>query len=85
MRVMTSRDRDWIDEVLDDEEVSGWQIGIIEGLLITSSAQHLYNNINISELTYIDAEKIIEVLRENNCPTDPKDQFRSMSKAGVFK
>jgi len=85
MRVMTSRDKDWIDEILDDEEITGWQIGIIEGLLITSSAKHLYQNINIIDLTYNEAEEIIKDLYENNCPQDPKDQYKLMCKRGVFK
>ena len=39
-------DHDWIDEILEDEPCSLWQIGKIESLLVTSSAQHLYENIN---------------------------------------
>ena len=82
---MTSRDRDWIDDVLEDEEIAGWQIGVIEGLLITSSAQNKYKNTNIMELTYNEAEEIIRDLYENNCPRDPKDQYKKMFKAGVFE
>ena len=76
---------DWIDEILEDEECTLWQISFIEQLMITSAANFLYYNINLNDLTYKDAEKIIKVLRENDCPKDPQDQFRKMSKAGVFK
>ena len=84
MKVMTSRDRDWIDDILDDEEASMWQIGKIEGLMRTSSSGFLYENIELTELTYNEAEEIIKDLYENNNPTDPKDQYRKMFKAGVF-
>ena len=86
MKVMIlKRDRDWIDDILDEEEISGWQLGIIEGLFLTSSASYLYKNINLNELTYNEAEEIIRDLSENNCPQDPKDQLKKMFKAGVFK
>lgn len=84
MRVMTSRDRDWIDDILEDEQCSCVQMGIIESLLLTSSANYLYEHINLNELTYKDAEAIITKLYENNCPKDPKDQYKIMCKRGVF-
>jgi len=83
--VMTSSDRDWIDDVLDDELCNGWQIGNIEALMLTSAANYLYEHINLNELTYKDAEEIIKVLYENNCPKDPQDQYKLMCKRGVFK
>jgi hypothetical protein len=75
MKVMTSRDRDWIDDLLDDEPINVWQIGMIEQLLITSSASCLYDNIKIEELTNEEASEIIFKLKENDNPRDPKDQF----------
>ena len=84
MRVMTSRNRDWIDEVLEDEECTVVQMGIIESLLVTSAANYLYQNINLNELTYNEAEEIIKVLYENNCPTDTREQYKYMFKRGVF-
>ena len=79
MKVMTlKRDRDWIDDILEDEQCSCVQMGIIEGLLLTSSVNYLYENINLNELTYIEADKIIKDLRENDCPRDPKKQFKKM-------
>ena len=82
---MTSKDKDWIDEILKDEECSGWQMGIIEGLLITSSANYLYENINLNELTNNEADEIIRDLRENDNPRDPKHQLEGMFKSGMFK
>ena len=76
--------KDWIDEVLDDEICSGAQIGIIEGLLITSAANHLYKNLNFNELTYQKADEIIRTLRANNSPTDPKHQYEQMCRNGMF-
>lgn len=83
-KVMTSNDKDWIDEILEDEECSGWQMGIIEGLLLTSSANYLYENINLNELTNNEANEIIRVLRENDNPRDPKHQLERMFKSGMF-
>jgi hypothetical protein len=71
---MTSRDDDWIDDLLNDE-ASFVQIGIIEQLLNTSSARDFYTDINLTELTYAEAEEIIRELRENDNPRDPRDQF----------
>ena len=85
MRVMTSRDRDWIDDVLDDEEANGWQMGIIEGLLLTSSSSFNYKDLDIPSLTYLEAQEIIKDLKENNNPRDPKDQYDKMQRNGVFK
>lgn len=75
MSQMTSRDRDWIDDLLDDDPINSWQIGIIEGLFITSSASYLYRNIIIEELTNEEASEIIFKLKENDNPRDSKDQF----------
>ncbi len=74
MRLMTSRDDDWIDDFFNDE-ISLVQLGIIEQLLITSSSAYIYNNINLLKLTYGEAEQIIKELRENDNPRDPRDQF----------
>ena len=75
MKQMTSRDNDWIDDILEDEPCNGWQVGIIEGLLITSSARDKYIDINLNDLTYAEADEIIWELRENDNPRDPRDQF----------
>lgn len=84
-KVMTSSDKDWIDEVLEDELCNCWQIGIIEGLLITSSVNYLYYNINLNELKQNEADEIIKDLRDNDNPRDPKHQLERMFKSGMFK
>lgn len=75
---------DWIDDILEDEPCSLWQIGKIESLLVTSSANIFYEQINFNELTYNEAEEIIRHLWENDCPRDPKDQFKQMQRRGIF-
>lgn len=86
MKQMTSKNhKDWIDEILEDDECTCIQIGIIESLLITSSSSKNYQNININTLTYNEAEEIIRDLRENNVSKDPRDQFDKMFKSGCFK
>ena len=76
--------KDWIDEVLDDEICSITQMGIIEGLLVTSAVNYLYEPINFNELTYIQANEIIKDLRENNRPADPKRQYEQMLSNRMF-
>jgi hypothetical protein len=78
-------ENDWIDELLEDEPSSLWQIGKIESLLVTSSANYLYENIDLNELTYYEAEEIIKDLWQNDCPRDPRDQFERMRRRGMFK
>tara|TARA_R110001606_G_scaffold242992_2_gene390874 strand:- start:440 stop:697 length:258 start_codon:yes stop_codon:yes gene_type:complete len=82
---MTSKNKDWIDEILEEEEATGWQIGNIESLLLTSSAECLHRNIDFSTLNYKEAEIIIKELYENNNPTDTIQQYEKMRRAGVFK
>jgi hypothetical protein len=76
MKQMTSKehDDDWIDDLLNDE-CSCVQMGIIEGLLVTSSAASQYQTINLNDLTYGEAEEIIRDLKENDNPTDTREQF----------
>jgi|TARA_B110000908_G_C10197597_1_gene423746 hypothetical protein len=76
---------DWIDDILEDELCSMWQIGFIEQLMQTSAITREYDNINFDNLTYNEAEKIIQNLRENDWPRDPKDQYQEMFKRGVFE
>tara|TARA_R110000851_G_scaffold114153_2_gene239120 strand:- start:9522 stop:9776 length:255 start_codon:yes stop_codon:yes gene_type:complete len=79
---MTSREPDWIDDFLDDQ-CSLVQMGIIEQLLITSSVSNEYNNINLNDLTYGEAEEAIKNLRENDNPRDTREQFyRAFGKYG---
>jgi|TARA_R110002074_G_scaffold1973_5_gene11898 hypothetical protein len=83
---MISKDRemDWIDEILEDTPINLWQIGKIEGLLITSAANYIYNNINLNDLTEDEADKIIRELLWNDRPKDPKHQYEQMRRGGMF-
>tara|TARA_B110000285_G_C14871817_1_gene489570 strand:- start:74 stop:325 length:252 start_codon:yes stop_codon:yes gene_type:complete len=83
---MTSKNnKDWIDEVLEDEPCSSVQISIIESLLVTSSAVSEYKNIKIEKLNNEEAIEIIRDLRNNNTTRDCKEQFNQMFKRGVFE
>jgi len=80
---------DWMDEVLDGKplEAEMWKIGHIENLLhrtaINSNEQErIYNS--LSELTDIDADKIIRYIKENEVYSDPKHQYEAMRKNGMF-
>ena len=83
---------DWIDEFLEDLEdvneiANGWQIGIIEQLMLTcpmTDADKFYLEKNLCNLTMIEANQWIEQLREVEIPRDPKDQYEKMRKNGVF-
>jgi hypothetical protein len=70
----------WVDEFFQDEECSLYQISMIETLMKTSSAAYLYQEIDITELTYEEANEIIKELRENDNPIDPREQFNRMFK-----
>ena len=78
-----------MDEVLDGKplEAEMWKIGHIENLLhrtaINSNEQErIYNS--LSELTDIDADKIIRYIKENEVYSDPKHQYEAMRKNGMF-
>jgi hypothetical protein len=78
--------KDWIDDILEeDEQCTMWQIGFIEQLMITSSSNCSYTNISLNDLTYNEAQDIIDDLYENNNPTDTRQQYEKMRRAGVFK
>jgi len=70
----------WVDEFFQDEECSLYQISMIETLMKTSSAAYLYQEIDITELTYEEANEVIKDLRENDNPMDPREQFNRMFK-----
>ena len=73
----------WIDYILDGEAEKSniYQIGIIEGLQITSSYRW---DGNTETLTYLEAEELIIKLKENDNPKDPKDQYKEMFRSGMF-
>ena len=68
-------EKDWIDDVLDDEPIKWWQVDMIEGLCQTSSVGSKYVNMKLEELTYEQAKQIIYELKENDNPRDCRDQF----------
>lgn len=68
----------WVDEFFEEDECTLYQISVIESLLKTSASSFLYDEIDISSLTYNEAETIIKDLRENDKPIDPREQFKQM-------
>ena len=68
----------WVDEFFEDEECTLYQISKIESLMKTSSAACLYQDVNITELTYEEANEVIKKLWENDNPTDTREQFNRM-------
>jgi len=81
---------DWMDEVLDGKplEAEMWKLGYIENLLhrtaiSTSEQSEIMNSLDI--LTDIDADKILEKIKEYEIKTDPKDQYEEMRKNGMFE
>ena len=81
---------DWLEEVLDGKplEAEMWKIGYIENLLhrtaISTSEQSEILN-SLLDLTDIEADKILEKIKEYEIKTDPKDQYEEMRKNGMFK
>ena len=73
----------WIDYILDGEAEKSniYQIGIIEGLQITSG--YVWTG-NPETLTCLEAEELIIKLKENEIKTDPKDQYQEMFRNGMF-
>jgi hypothetical protein len=70
----------WVDEFFEDEECNLYQISKIESLMKTSSAAYLYEDVDITELTYEEANQVIKELRENDNPIDPREQFNRFFK-----
>mgnify|MGYP003149197516 CR=1 FL=1 len=71
---------DWIDDFLADEECTLHQISMIESLMKTSSSATQYKDIELDKLTYQEANDIIYILKENDNPIDPREQFNRMFK-----
>ena len=71
---------DWIDDFLADEECTLHQISMIESLMKTSSSAIQYKYIELDKLTYQEANDIIYILKENDNPIDPREQFNRMFK-----
>jgi hypothetical protein len=74
---------DWIDEILASEPISNAQIAVIEGLL--TSVPYEQDDIRDIEngllhLTYQEAYELINKLKIDYIPKDPREQFDKMSK-----
>ena len=74
---------DWIDEILASEPISNAQIAVIEGLL--TSVPYEQDDIRDIEngllhLTYQEAYELINKLKEDYIPKDPREQFNKIFK-----
>jgi|TARA_R100000479_G_scaffold150533_1_gene86140 hypothetical protein len=74
---------DWIDEILASEPISNAQIAVIEGLL--TSVPYEQEDIRDIEngllhLTYEEAYELINKLKEDYIPKDPREQFNKIFK-----
>jgi|TARA_R110002012_G_scaffold92744_4_gene225107 hypothetical protein len=80
---------DWMDEVLDGKplEAELWKLGYIENLLHNTSIpireqEDIMSSLN--DLSDIDADDIIQKIKENEIHSDPKHQYEQMRKSGMF-
>jgi len=81
--------KDWIDEVLDgNEKPSFGYLGYIESLIQTSnnSIQQKSELLNsIDELSILELNKLCLDLKENQIHRDCLEQYKEMTKRGIFK
>jgi hypothetical protein len=76
---------DWIDDLLSDEPISLTQIAIIEGLLgrcpyPESRLKEIERG--LLQMTEVEASELIFILKQDEIPTDPREQFNKMFKYG---
>jgi hypothetical protein len=78
-----------MDEVLDGKplEAELWKLGYIENLLHNTSIpireqEDIMSSLN--DLSDIDADDIIQKIKENEIHSDPKHQYEQMRKSGMF-
>ena len=74
---------DWIDEILASEPISNSQIAIIEGLLTSVPyEQETIRDIEsgLLHLTYQEAYDLINKLKVDYIPKDPREQFNKHMK-----
>lgn len=74
---------DWIDEILASEPISNSQIAIIEGLLTSVPyEQETIRDIEsgLLHLTYQEAYELINKLKVDYIPKDPREQFNKHMK-----
>ncbi len=76
---------DWIDDLLSDEPISLTQIAIIEGLLGRCPyPQEKINEIEtgLLELSDAEASELIFKMKQDEIPSDPREQFKRMFRDG---
>lgn len=74
---------DWIDDILADEPISNSQISVVEGLLTSipySEEEKKDIERGLIYLTYIEAYELINKLKQDYVPKDPREQFNKMAK-----
>ena len=74
---------DWIDDLLSDEPISLTQIAIIEGLL--SRCPYPQDSImqiekGLLDMSEVQASELIFKMKQDEIPTDPREQFKRMFK-----
>ncbi len=80
---------EWMDEVLDGKplEAELWKLNYIENLLhytsITASEQQRIMS-SLNEITDIEADEILNKIKENEIHLDPKNQYEAMRRNGMF-
>ena len=76
---------EWLDELLEDEPISNSQIAIIEGLLsrVPYDPETVKDvEMGLLHLTYEEAYQLIVKLKEDEIPTDPREQFKKIFRYG---
>ena len=76
---------DWIDEILQEQPASLNQISIIEGLLprvpyIDSRIKEIEDSLDT--ITNQDAYELIFEMKQDEIPSDPREQFKKMFRHG---
>lgn len=78
-----------MDEVLDGRplEAEFWKLDYIENLLhrtsISTAEQNSILN-KLNELSDIEADEVLNKIKENEVHSDPKHQYEAMRKNGMF-
>lgn len=76
---------DWIDDLLSDEPINLPQIAIIESLLSRCpypESQIKEIESGMLELSEIEASELIFRLKQDEIPTDPREQYKRMFRGG---
>ena len=80
---------DWMDEVLDGKplEAEIWKLNYIENLLhytslLTSQQAEIMSS--LSDMTDLEADETLKLIKEHEIHLDPKNQYEAMRKNGMF-